>query len=444
MTLGEYPEKVPPRYLIPAGSVRSKLDLGRFENVAPPAGLTARGPDLAGGSIFDDFNGDGRPDIFTTSFDVAHRRLAVSQPRGRHVRGPFGQGGPGRPGLRAECRRAPTTTTTATSTSCCCGAAGRSRRGSRCCGTSGDGAFEDVTVAAGLAEPIATESAAWGDYDDDGQLDLFVCGEYLPPDRTSGDCPAPTPGITAGCITTGATAPSSTSPSRPGSATIVGQGSAWGDYDNDGRLDLFVSNMDGPGRLYHNRGDGTFVRRRPRAGHRRGRPWLRLLVLGLRQRRPARPVSSATTAAAWPTTVADYLGLPVSDEGRPRLYHNLGPDGLPRRQPRGRAGPRDARDVDEFRRPRQRRIPRPPLRHRLDVVSGLVPDLMLRERRRPALRGRDRVHRDRPPPEGTRHLHGRLRRRRRSRPLRRPGRRLPRATADTMPCSATPATAGTG
>ncbi len=37
------------------------------------------------------------------------------------------------------------------------------------------------------------------------------------------------------------------------------KGSAWGDYDNDGRLDLFVSNMGEPCRLYHNQGDGKFV-----------------------------------------------------------------------------------------------------------------------------------------------------------------------------------------
>ena len=38
----------------------------------------------------------------------------------------------------------------------------------------------------------------------------------------------------------------------------MAKGSAWGDYDGDGRLDLFVSNIDGPCRLYHNEGDGHF------------------------------------------------------------------------------------------------------------------------------------------------------------------------------------------
>jgi enediyne biosynthesis protein E4 len=42
----------------------------------------------------------------------------------------------------------------------------------------GGGVFEDVTIATSLAEPISTESAGWGDYDNDGKADRFVCGEY--------------------------------------------------------------------------------------------------------------------------------------------------------------------------------------------------------------------------------------------------------------------------
>lgn len=48
MTLGEYPDKVPPRYLIRLDNFRSKLDVGKFTNIAARAGLGVRGPNLAG------------------------------------------------------------------------------------------------------------------------------------------------------------------------------------------------------------------------------------------------------------------------------------------------------------------------------------------------------------------------------------------------------------
>ena len=59
------------------------------------------------------------------------------------------------------------------------------------------------------------------------------------------------------------------------------KGSAWGDYDGDGRLDLYVSNMNGPSRLYHNEGDGTFRDVAPELDVTGSRCQLRLLVLGL-------------------------------------------------------------------------------------------------------------------------------------------------------------------
>ena len=37
-----------------------------------------------------------------------------------------------------------------------------------------------------------------------------------------------------------------------------GQGNAWGDYDNDGNLDLYLVNVNSANRLYQNNGDGTF------------------------------------------------------------------------------------------------------------------------------------------------------------------------------------------
>src|SRR5262249_40304745 len=126
----------------------------------------------------------------------------------------------------------------------------------------GGGAFEDVTAASGLGVPIATESAAWGDYDNDGRLDLFVCGEYRlkPPPEPDDPAPRPDPRNRCGLY------------HNRGDGTFVdvaaragvlnerwAKGAAWGDYDNDGRLDLYISNMESAPRLYRNAGDGTFV-----------------------------------------------------------------------------------------------------------------------------------------------------------------------------------------
>ena len=68
------------------------------------------------------------------------------------------------------------------------------------------------------------------------------------------------------------------------------KGAAWGDYDDDGWLDLYVSNMRARNRLYHNNGDGTFTDVAADLGVAEPILQLLLLVLGLRQRRPARPV----------------------------------------------------------------------------------------------------------------------------------------------------------
>ena len=108
-----------------------------------------------------------------------------------------------------------------------------------------------------MAEPISTESAAWGDYDNDGWIDVFVCGEFIPPSRRPGQAADPRNRCRLY--------------HNRGDGTFVdvaaaagvadeqcAKGSAWGDYDGDGRLDLFVSNYVGPCRLYHNEGDGKF------------------------------------------------------------------------------------------------------------------------------------------------------------------------------------------
>ena len=134
--------------------------------------------------------------------------------------------------------------------------------------------FKDVTQQAGVAGGGFSVGAAWGDYDRDGNLDLFV-SRYVNSDihnlpqpgakalsyrglpievpisegqsdllfHNRGDGTFEEVGVKAGV-------------SNPDKR--LGMGVTWGDYDGDGWPDLFVANDQGPNFLYHNLHNGTF------------------------------------------------------------------------------------------------------------------------------------------------------------------------------------------
>ncbi|MCU1330221.1 MAG: repeat protein [Bryobacterales bacterium] len=115
----------------------------------------------------------------------------------------------------------------------------------------GDGTFTDVTAHAGLNVWGPAFTASFVDYDNDGRLDLFIANnlgglfERKTPNRlfhNNGDGTFTEVGKKAGIDTPW--------PSNSG---------AWGDYNNDGFPDLFVSNGMGRSQLYKNNGDGTFT-----------------------------------------------------------------------------------------------------------------------------------------------------------------------------------------
>jgi hypothetical protein len=117
----------------------------------------------------------------------------------------------------------------------------------------GDGSF--TRVGDGLVVTDGGESfgGSWGDYDNDGDLDLFVTNISYETDgnnflyQNEGD--GTFQPVTEGPIVTD---------------EGYSFGSGWGDYDNDGYLDLFVANCpynnESRDFLYHNKGDGTFTK----------------------------------------------------------------------------------------------------------------------------------------------------------------------------------------
>ncbi|HVS18176.1 MAG TPA: CRTAC1 family protein, partial [Planctomycetota bacterium] len=250
MTLGEWPERVAEPWRLPAGTLASQGEIVRLTDVASERGLT--GSSLAGGAVADDFDGDGHLDLVTTSMHPAGQmRFFRGDGAGRFQERSEEAGLVGLYGglnanqadfdgdgdldlfvMRGAWRRA----------------AGRTPNS--LLANDGQGRFRDVTYDAGLADPAwPTQTSAWCDYDLDGDLDLYVGNECEPSIR----------------------APCQLFENR-GDGTFVdvaeragvenlhfAKSVAWGDVDEDGWPDLFVSNQNGPNRLYRNRGDGTFV-----------------------------------------------------------------------------------------------------------------------------------------------------------------------------------------
>ncbi len=191
MTLGRYPHGVPSRWLIPEDVFAADEEFPRLTDIAPRLGLNVF--DLSGGGIVDDFNGDGRLDILVSTLD----------PEG----------------------------------------------GMHYFRNDGDGSFTDRVEEAGLEGLTGGLNMVHADYDNDGDLDLYIGNESsraleAPSQlfRNQGDGTFVDVASTAGVEN-----------------LRYAKGVGWGDYDDDGFPDLYVSNIGDDNRLYRNNGDGTFA-----------------------------------------------------------------------------------------------------------------------------------------------------------------------------------------
>ncbi len=246
MAAGSYPDGVRPEWRLPASVTDEDESVPRFRDIAGAVGVDTFG--LCGGAVMDDVDGDGLLDLVASAWgacsplryyhnegdgtfaDWTERARLSEQYAGINLvqadydgdelldllvlRGAW-------KGLvygsvpNSLLRQAP------------------------------DGTFEDVTREAGLGGAHPCLAAAWSDFDNDGDLDLYVgnqfgiSGELF---RNAGEGTFSDVAREAGVV-------------NESRAAAVG----WGDYDGDGDPDLYVSNLDGLNRLYRNDGDVKFT-----------------------------------------------------------------------------------------------------------------------------------------------------------------------------------------
>jgi hypothetical protein len=258
MTLGQYPEQVPKRWLIPPETFKSDYDIGKFHDVAAERGLAEFG--AAGGVILEDFDNDGHLDLMISHMGVAdqlqyfHNNGDGTFSRRTEQAGLTGMFG----GLNL---------VQADYDNDGCidvfiprgawmhdhGQLPTSLLHNNC-----DGTFTDVTAKAGLLAYFPTQAATWADIDGDGYLDLFVGNEI---DREHVSWPESAKNFELYMN------------NRDGTFTEVGEQSGikvggmikaavWGDYDNDGRPDLYVSVLGKPNHLFRNLGPQPGARAR--------------------------------------------------------------------------------------------------------------------------------------------------------------------------------------
>jgi enediyne biosynthesis protein E4 len=214
---------------------------GTFTDVAPKLGCARKG--WSTGASFGDYDGDGRLDIFVPGyldFDISNPPPNPSE-----------AGKPGSIGTTfCQFRGVPVM----------CGPRGLKGEGDTLYHQKPDGTFEDVSVKAGVNDPQGYYgfSSAFVHVNEDDLLDLIVVNDSTPKQLyiNKGDGTFEDAGYASGVAL------------NENGREQAGMGLAVGDYDNDGRVDFYITNFsDDSNTLYHNDGQADFSDVTFQAGH---------------------------------------------------------------------------------------------------------------------------------------------------------------------------------
>ncbi len=202
------------------------LGNGSFEEIGEEAGVAGSGKDWGSGCAFVDYDRDGRLDLVIANYVDFDLKTAPA------------------PGQGVSCMWK--------GVAVMCGPRGMKPARNRLYHNLGGGKFEDVTSKAGFDKTPGHYcfSVSPLDFDDDGWPDIYVACDSTPSIlyRNNRDGTFTDVGVVAGAAL------------NEDGREQAGMGSTIGDYDGDGRLDIFKTNFsDDTSTLYRNTGDGTFA-----------------------------------------------------------------------------------------------------------------------------------------------------------------------------------------
>jgi tetratricopeptide (TPR) repeat protein len=246
MTLGGYPLIVPNQWLIPnLDKDNSGYSIKPFLDVAPNLGILSK--NMAGGVVLDDFNNDDYLDVITSDWSLnGAMHYYQNDKHGGFVdcskKSEIGRFNGGLNMIQADYDNDGDTDLFVLR-----GAWMRKygkQPNSLLC-NNGDGTFTDVTIKSGLYSEFPTQTGTWNDFNNDGYLDLFIGNESSPGDNYPCELYLNNQDGTF------------TNVVQKANCGVVGyvKGVTSSDYDNDGRIDIFLSGMNNRKTLLKNIGN---------------------------------------------------------------------------------------------------------------------------------------------------------------------------------------------
>ncbi len=237
MTLDKYPAEVPKDLLIePATFSQTKSDI-ILKDVGAAKGVDMNG--ISGGCVVEDFDNDGLLDIMASSYGLNDQlRYMHQQKDGTFKTETVSSGLVGITGGLNMIHADYNNDGFADVIILRGGWWGRNAKFPfSLLKNNGNNTFEDVTIESGLYSPYPTQTASWGDFNNDGWIDLYVPHENYPAqlfinNKGKFKDVAPKYGL---------------------NITTYAKGCSWGDINNDGWPDIYLSCLGTPNKLWLNK-----------------------------------------------------------------------------------------------------------------------------------------------------------------------------------------------